>query len=299
MSKKEREEKKDFRSSLLVGCCRFIPSRLRKCFFTTAALAYYHLFPRHRLLALYNLQTSFPEKEKAEITAIAKRSYRNVAIVGAELFDIPSLTKDNLKDWVEVEGLDNYCQALEKKRGAILISAHFGNWELSAAALAFLGQPIVPVYRPLDNALLDKVILQIRSATGNAPLSKARAMRQMLRHLKNNRILGLLIDQNVARQEGIFADYFSRPACTTDSAAQLALRTKAPVLPLFNLRLPNGKYRLILGKELPLVETGNWDEDIAANTQIFTKVIEEMVRNHPDHWLWVHHRWKTKAWQNN
>ncbi len=299
MSSKERAQKNDFLSPLLVGCCRLIPSRSRKFFFTTAALVYYYFFPRHRLLALYNLQTSFPEKAKAEIAALAKEVYRNAAIVGAELFDIPSLNKDNIKDWVEVEGLENYHQALEKGRGAILISAHFGNWELSAAALPFLRQPIVPVYRPLDNALLDNIILRIRSATGNVPLSKTRALRQMLRHLKNNMILGLLIDQNVARQEGVFVDYFSRPACTTDSAAPLALRTKAPVLPLFNLRLPNGKYRLILGKELPLVETGDWDGDVLVNTQNYTRVIEEMVRKHPDHWLWVHHRWKTKAWQNN
>jgi KDO2-lipid IV(A) lauroyltransferase len=119
----------------------------------------------------------------------------------------------------------------------------------------------------------------------------------MLRHLKNNGVLGILIDQNVASYEGVFVDFFGRPACTTDGLALLALHTKAPVLPGYMVRLADGKYRLVIGEEVPVVQTGDRDADIAINTQNFTRIIENMIRQYPDQWLWVHQRWKTKPWQ--
>lgn len=297
--KKDSQLTHRFFSTMLIRCCRLIPAGLRRLLFTIVALSYYQLFPRHRLIALYNLQVSFPEKGITETVAIAKGVYRNIARVGAELFDIPALTPDNIDDIVEVEGLENCRQALEKGRGILFFTAHFGNWEILAAALSILLQPLVVVYRPLDNAVLDDMIRQIRSATGNILLSKARAMRQVLRYLQKNRIVGILIDQNMARQEGVFVEYFSRLACTTDAVAQLALRTKAAVIPTFALRIPGGKYRLIIGKVMETIETGDWGADVLVNTQNYTKVVEAMVRKHPDQWLWVHHRWKTKPWQVN
>jgi KDO2-lipid IV(A) lauroyltransferase len=288
-----------FISTVIIRCCRFIPAALRRLMFTIVALLCFQLFSRHRLIALYNLKISFPEKDITETIAIAKRVYRNIALVGAELFDIPTLTADNISDILEVEGLENCGQALEQGRGILLFSAHFGNWELSAAALSFLLQPLVVVYRPLDNAVLDDMILQLRSATGNTLLPKERAMRQMLRYLQKNRIVGILIDQNMARQEGVFVEYFSHVACTSDATAQLALRTKAAVIPSFALRIPGGKYRLLIGKAMETIDTGDWDADVLANTQNYTKAVEAMVRQYPDQWLWVHHRWKTKSWQVN
>jgi len=299
MLKKDGTNRAHLFATFLIRSGGLIPAVLRRLLFAIAALAYYQLFPRHRLIALYNLQVAFPEKAMPEITAIARRVYRHIALVGAELFSIPALTPHNIHDMVEVEGLDNCLQALAKGRGVLLFSAHFGNWEISAAALAFLVKPLVVVYRPLDNAVLDDMIGRIRSATGNTLLAKEKAMRHMLRNLQKNSIIGILIDQNMARQEGVFVKYFSRTACTTDAVAQLALRTKAAVIPSFAFRLPGGRYRLILGQEMETVETGDWDADVIVNTQNYTKAVEDMVRQHPDQWLWVHHRWKTKPWQVN
>ena len=299
MLKKDGTNIYHFFATFLIRSGGLIPAVLRRFLFTIVALAYYQLFPRHRLIALYNLQLAFPEKTMAEITVIATKVYRNIALVGAELFAIPAFTPDNIHDMVEVTGLDNCRQALARGRGVLLFSAHFGNWEISAAAMAFLLKPLVVVYRPLDNAVLDDMIGRIRSATGNTLLAKEKAMRQILRNLQKNRIVGILIDQNMARQEGVFVKYFSRTACTTDAVAQLALRTKAAVIPSFALRLPGGRYRLILGPEMKTVETGDWDADVIVNTQNYTKAVEDMVRQHPDQWLWVHHRWKTKPWQVN
>ncbi|HLE17899.1 MAG TPA: lysophospholipid acyltransferase family protein [Syntrophales bacterium] len=297
MPEKDGKIKYSFLYRALIKCCRAVPLTLRRGLFTAIALLYYHLFPRHRLIALHNLKLAFPEKNMGEIITIAKGVYINIAIVWAEFFDIPSLSKDNVADIMETEGLDNCREALKRGRGVLLFSAHFGNWELSAAALSLLLAPIVVLYRRLDNAFLDDLVFLVRASTGNMPLDKEKAMRQMLRSLQNNMIVGILIDQNMAKREGVFVDFFSRPACTTDAVAQLALRSRAAVIPSFSLRMPDGRYRIILGREMEILETGDWDSDMVVNTQNFTRVVEEMVRKHPDHWLWVHYRWKTKPWQ--
>ena len=297
MPEKDGKIKHFFLYRALIKCCRAVPLTLRSGLFTAIALLYYHLFPRHRLIALHNLKLAFPDKNMGEIITIAKGVYINIAIVWAEFFDIPSLSKDNVADIMETEGIDNCREALKRGRGVLLFSAHFGNWELSAAALSLLLAPIVVLYRCLDNAFLDDLVFLVRASTGNMPLDKEKAMRQMLRSLQNNMIVGILIDQNMAQREGVFVDFFSRPACTTDGVAQLALRSHAAVIPAFSLRMPDGRYRLILGREMEILETGDWDSDVAVNTQNFTRVVEEMVRKYPDQWLWVHNRWKTKPWQ--
>jgi KDO2-lipid IV(A) lauroyltransferase len=160
-----------------------------------------------------------------------------------------------------------------------------------------INNPFTGIYRTLDSALLDRLVFKVRSTAGNVPLAKEHAMRNMLRTLKRNGMLGILIDQNVDWYEGVFVDFFGRPACTTDGLALLALHTEAPVLPGYMVRLPDGRYRLVIGPEVEIVRTGDKDADVLANTQRFTEVIEETVRRYPDQWLWIHQRWKTKRCQ--
>jgi KDO2-lipid IV(A) lauroyltransferase len=122
-------------------------------------------------------------------------------------------------------------------------------------------------------------------------------MRKMLRGLAHNEIVATMIDQNMAWQEGVFVDFFGRPACTTNGLALLALHTDAPVVPGYILRLENGKYRMVIKEEMAVIRTGDEDADILINTQNFTRFIEDTVREYPDQWFWIHQRWKTKPWQ--
>ena len=288
---------KSIAANIILKCFRVIPWKLRRSLFTGLFGLFYHLSPRQRLIAFHNLKQAFPEKDAFEILGIAKGVYRTMGIVTADFFEIPSFTKENIGSLVEVQGLTNCIKALEKDKGLLMFGAHFGNWELEAIAVSLFLKPVVVIYRPLDNSVLDKFVTQVRASTGNTPVPKDRAMRQMLRSIKNNEILGILIDQNVAWQEGVFVDFFGRPACTTDGLALLALHTGAPVIPAYMARLENGKYRMVIGEEMEVVRTGNKSVDVITNTQNFTKVIEEAVRKYPDQWLWVHQRWKTKACQ--
>lgn len=282
---------------MVLICFRGIPLSLRKILFIGFFRLFYHLVPRQRLIAVYNLRRAFPEKSDDEILRIARGVYRNMGIMAAEFFDIPRLTKENIGELVEAEGLEHCRKALEKGRGVLFFTAHFSNWELSAAAAALLIKPVVAIYRTLDSSLLEHLVLRVRSATGNTLLPKEHAMRTMIRSLRRNEMLGILIDQNMAWYEGVFVDYFGRPACTTTGLALLALHTGAPVLPGFLVRLQDGRYRLVIGPEVEVTRTGDRAKDVLANTQRFTKVIEETVRRYPDQWFWVHQRWKTQKCQ--
>ncbi|MBA4397707.1 MAG: lipid A biosynthesis acyltransferase [Syntrophus sp. (in: bacteria)] len=285
--------KKNTSTAIILAIFSAIPRTVRRKTFVALFLLFYHVSPRRRLIAIHNLKRAFPEKNMDEIVAIAKGVYRNMAIVAADFFEIPKLTPDNLSDLIEVEGLEHCRKALEKNKGVLMFGSHFGNWELGAIALSLRVKPSVVIYRILDNPVLENVVTWVRSCTGNIPLAKEFAMRSMLRHLKKNDILGILIDQNVSVAEGVFVDFFGRPACTTNGLALLALHTGAPVLPGYALRLDDGRYRFAFGEEVELVRTGDREQDILVNTQNFTRIIEATVRKYPDQWLWVHQRWKT------
>lgn len=290
-------EHRDIMIRMVVRSFGLIPLFLRKAFFIGLWRLFYYVSPRHRFIAFYNLRRAFPDKSMAEIVRIAEGAYRNLAIVCAEFFDLPKMDATRLYRLMDVEGFDHVTKALKKNKGLLLFGAHFGNWELMAIAASVLITPGVMIYRPLDNPFLERFVKYVRTSKGNVLLSKKKAMFQMIRCLGRNGTVGVLIDQNVSWKEGIFVDFFGRPACTTDGLAQMALKLETPVMPAFMARKPDGRYRLIIGEEVNIIRTEDREADVRSNTQMFTGIIEEMIRRYPDQWLWLHQRWKTKIYQ--
>ena len=282
---------------LIINLLRHIPLSLRRILAFFIARMSYYISLKHRLITIHDLMRSFPDSLLKEIISLAKESYVCFTLIAVDFLDIPYLNKDNLRQWISVEGLDNYTEACKEGKGVLIFSAHFGNWEIGNAALAIMTQPFVFVYRVFDNPLLERAITGVRASYGNISLSKYNAMRPMIRLLKNGATINILIDQNVAWYEGVFVDFFGRKACTTPGLALLALHTKAPVLPVFTRRLPDGRYLLEIGKKVEIVSSGNRDADVLINTQNFTKIIEDKIRQYPAQWFWVHQRWKTKLCQ--
>lgn len=281
----------------IINAIRHIPSGARRRFAVFLAGLLYRLSFKHRLIAMHNLTRSFPEKSLPEIKKILRKSYSSFAIVVSEFFDIPSLNKDNLHRLICVEGLENYQEALREEKGVLVFGAHFGNWEIGNAALALMTKPFVFLYRVFDSPFLEKYITGIRVSYGNTSLSKDKAMRPIIRLLKNGLTVNMLIDQNVAWYEGVFVDFFGRKACTTSGLALLALHTQSSVLPAFTRRLPDGSYLLEIGKKVDIVDSGDRVRDVLTNTQNFTNIVEEQIRKYPEQWLWLHQRWKTKPCQ--
>ncbi len=290
-------DKKTTTTRIILILFRSIPLVIRREIFKAVSLLFYHFFSRHRLIALHNLKCAYPEKSKQDLIRVAKGVYRSLGIVAAEFFQIPLLTRENIYDLIECEGFGNYKRAMAKNRGVLLFTAHLGNWELAAAFLALLEQPLTIIYRPLDSPVLENLVTYVRACKGSNPLPKDRSVMRVLRLVKKGEVIGTLLDQNMTRKEGVFVDFFGRPSCTTDGIALLALHTGAPVIPAFMVRMESGKYRFIIGEDVEIVNTGNPERDVLTNTQNFTRIIEDFVKRYPDQWLWVHRRWKTKRHQ--
>jgi Kdo2-lipid IVA lauroyltransferase/acyltransferase len=277
--------------------CRIVPLSLRRIIVKGLAGLAYRLLFKHKLIAIHNLLRSFPDKSLNEVLQILKDSYASFALVIAEFADILYINKNNLHYWASVRGLENYERACHEGKGVLLFSAHFGNWEIGNAALAILSKPPVFMARILDSPFLEEGCTFVRAALGIDNLHKENAMRPTLRLLKNGEAVSLLIDQNVAAYEGVFVDFFGRPACTTTGIALLAAHTGAAVLPVFTTRMPDGRYLTEIGSQVETVNTGNRDRDVLVNTQNYTRIIEAHVRKYPEQWFWLHQRWKTKLCQ--
>ena len=274
-----------------------LPLEARRKIFTFLFAVFYHLSLKHRIITISNLARAFPEKELFEIIKISKAVYRHLGLVAAETFEIPALTRANMSKLIDIETIDETLRKLPGDGPLILFTGHYGNWELLAATLAILARPITVIYRPLDSAALEDLLVWVRTSRGNYVLPKERAMLPIVRRLRKGEVVGILIDQNMAWQEGVFVDFFGLPACTTDGLALMALRSDIPVIPAFMVRSPSGKYRLIVEDPVPVVKTGDKNRDVITNTQNFTRVIEDVIKKYPEQWLWIHQRWKTKELQ--
>jgi KDO2-lipid IV(A) lauroyltransferase len=196
--------------------------------------------------------------------------------------------------YIVFEHEQNLRDALAKGKGVLALTGHFGNWELMSTAVAMYFGNLAVVVRPLDFEPADKLMVDLRSRYGTEIIPAHRGMRDMMRATRKNKIIGILLDQNVDWYEGAFVNFLGRPACSNKGLALLALRTGAPVIPFFSVRDETGRYRIIIEKEVTLVRTGDKTRDVEDNTALFTDVIESYIRKYPHQWFWFHKRWKTK-----
>lgn len=215
---------------------------------------------------------------------------------GQMLFEVPHILKmspEDIERLVVFQGMENLHEAVEKGRGVFILTAHFGNWELMSAALsARLKDPAI-VVRPIDFQPFERFMQELRTRFGTGIIPKQKAMRRLLEAMKHKRVVGILLDQNVDWYEGVFVNFLGARACTNKGLALVALKTGAPVVPVFSVRQKDGRFRIIVEPELSLIRTGDKIKDIEENTALFTAVIEKYIRHYPDHWFWFHRRWKT------
>ena len=259
------------------------------------ALAF-HVHPKWRRVAEFNLRLAFPELPAVEREERMRRTFRQLGWLVAEFARFPRHTVASIDDVITYDGLENYQQAAARGQGVLYLTAHVGAWELSSFSHSLHGYPLAYVNRPLDNPLVDALVNRYRGSAGNRAIDRRNAARTVFEHLSHGGAVGILLDQNVLEGDGnIFIDFFGVPASATAGLARIALRTGAAVVPVFALWDETlGKYRLRFDPALDLVRSDDAERDVVENTARFTKVIEDTVRRYPDQWLWIHRRLSTR-----
>ena len=244
----------------------------------------------HRRLALSNLAAAFPGRPAGERAAIARDMFAHFGRLLMVLLKFSTMTPERMLACVEFEGEERVRAAHALNRGVLLFTGHFGFWEINALVHALKLQPMSVMARPLDNPLLDDLLERVRGLTGNSVIYRKGALRRVLRALAANQAVALLIDQHI-HTDAVLVDFFNRPAATTTALAALALRTGAPVIPVFALPLPGGRFRMVYEHA---VEPPRADDPDAIRqfTQRCTDVLEMYVRRYPGLWLWMHRRWR-------
>lgn len=276
-------------------CLRVIPRPLAAFLIRATAWAAFYLDLRHRRIANVNLTIAFPDLPASRRNAIARTSFQNTAMNLLEVSRFPFLDSTNIASLVRYDtdcGMNNFHAAASKGKGILYLTGHFSAWELLPAAHALYGHPLSFVTRPLDNADLGRYLDSLRESVGNRVIHKRNATRPILRCLKEKKSAGILMDQNTSLQEGIFADFFGLPAATTTGMTLLALRTDAPILPGYLTPMRRGSYTIKFLPPVEIVRTGDRIRDIKTNTIRLNRVLEDIIREQPESWLWGHKRWK-------
>ena len=273
----------------LIAGLQYLPLALARRLGYSIAKVLDRAVPKLRRVALKNLSMAYPHWDDAARAQIVDGVFRTLGRLLAGIARFPSINASNVQEWISYQGLENYHAAKSKGRGVLVATAHFGNWELSAFTHAMMTEPMNVMVRPLDNPLLDELVETRRALSGNRLIYKKDAARSVLKALKNNEAVGILIDQNTTPAEGAFINFFGVKACAGIAFAKFAHHSAAPVIPGFAVwEETQSRYILHFLPEIPM--TG----DAAADTQRIHSALEDAIRAHPDQWMWIHRRWKTR-----
>lgn len=249
----------------------------------------YYLLPRDRRRAVTNLESVFPAKGTKWAYATARRTFMHL---GKALIEVLLITPRRAASIVTFEGLENLRRALSLGKGVIYVTGHIGNWELMAGAVSQV-VPVTGIGAPIEPETLNSMIVNLRAKMGATMIVRGRpgATRELIRVFRENRVLGILMDQDTD-VDGTFVDFMGRQAWTPSAAAQMAIRFGAPVVFGYAQRNPDGRHTIRIEGPLALIRTGNEQEDVRANTAMFTKMIERVILENPEQWVWMHRRWR-------
>ncbi|MCK5707563.1 MAG: lysophospholipid acyltransferase family protein [Candidatus Aureabacteria bacterium] len=251
-------------------------------------------FPRKKVCKI-NLDIAFGDKlTDREKKKIISKMYSNLGKNLMDFLRIPLITKENFSEFVTIKGEEHLLAAKKLGKGVLGITAHYGFWDIIPLYFAFKNFGANFITKAIRNPSLDKFWMEYRTYGGVNPIFKKNASRDIITILKNNESLGFVIDQNMNERSGVFVDFFSKKACTLDVVAKLSRNYGSPVLPMFCIRDENDLFTIEIGEPIPL-EKGDTKEDIIIkSTRAYTRVLEERLKERPDHWIWLHKRWKTR-----
>lgn len=248
----------------------------------------------HRNIAINNIQNAFGV-DKIKSYKMAKANFVHIARAVLGMPYLFKLNSKNINSYVVFSGQENLKKAISSNKGILFFSAHLGNWELMSLATSIkFGIQINLLVRELDYSPMEKIITEVRIRTGNTVINKLKSAKIISRLLRENKIVAIMLDQSASWREGVYIPFFNRIACTNKGLALFASKYDATVIPVFNIRQQDGRYKIIFEPPVALIQSGDISGDIVKNTTRFNMIIEKYVRMAPDNWFWVHRRWKMK-----
>jgi KDO2-lipid IV(A) lauroyltransferase len=260
----------------------------------TLAALWYRLDRRHRRITLANLAFAYGAAlSPGARDRLAREVFCHFVRFGWEILELLLAPLPVISRKVIILGDEHIQAALAQGRGMIAIAAHAGNWEYTVMGYGLKYRPAAVVGREMDQPWAARLARYLRQRGGNSMVAKQKGMKEILTYLGQNRVVGIVIDQNTATEGGLLVDFFGRPARTTPVAAILA-RRGVPVVPTLSRRLADGRHLLVVLPPLPLTKTADPQADIQRHLELQSRVIEAWVRAEPAQWLWLHRRWKNQ-----
>ncbi len=254
----------------------------------------FQILGRERRRTVRHLTVAYgEEKSEKEIQAMAKQVFLHFITTIVDLIQMPKLLNKGLDHLITSEGMEHINKAMASGRGTIMITGHFGNWELLGAWLVRHGIPLKVVGTTLYDPRLDKIVVETRNCAGYTNIPRGKGTREIIRSLKEGAAIGMLIDQDT-RVQGDFVNFYGKPTYTPTGPAVLARKFNIPIIPIFMWMRDDFTYHIECGKPLALVKTDNGENDIVTNTQKCSDTYEQIIRRFPTQWAWMHQRWKTK-----
>jgi KDO2-lipid IV(A) lauroyltransferase len=280
---------------LLLGVIGLLPRPLARGL--CISLAHFVRLAHRKLwrVGLRNLQIAFPQIPLRERRQILKHVFSGMGRHLAEFCMFPRYTAANAERVVIYEGFENFERARRAGKGVLLLTGHFGAWEIGSFYHSIKGHPMKIVVRDLDNPLVDALVKRYRTMHGNETMDNREFLRGLLSAMRGNETVGILMDTNMTPPQGVFVDFFGVPACTAAGMARVAMKTGATVVPAYTIwDAALKKYKVCFDPQLETANSGDPAADVITNTARYNAALEAIVRRHPDQWLWVHRRWKTR-----
>lgn len=281
---------------------------LRICFWFLSVLPYtysirigallgriiYWLDPVHRQIAKLNIRYALSDISNQRVNEIAMKSFEHLGKMISEFAQMTRMSLDEIREKVRFEGLEFYEKAASNGKGVLGLTGHLGNWEMLAVVQSSLGYPTGFVARSIDNPYIDRFVNSIRLRHGATIFRKKTHLKGLVDFLRGGGSVGILFDHHISvKRGGVIVDFFGFPAETSTILPRLALKLDLPIIPVFCLREDkNGRFIIKYLRPIELIRTGEIEKDIIENTRRCNRVLEEIIREYPEQWFWIHRRWK-------
>jgi Kdo2-lipid IVA lauroyltransferase/acyltransferase len=254
----------------------------------------YFLIVKARRQTIENLKIAFKEKNEGEVKRLSLEVFENLGKNAVDAIRLKNASWNEVSRIVEVKGMEHFDRAYKLGKGLVALTGHIGNFELIATYFALAGYKVSVIGRELYDKRLDKLLVENREKAGIQNIPTTAKAKEVIKTLKSGRALGVLIDQDSFRVRGIFVDFFGRPAKTPIGPILLAQRTGSPIVPLAIIRKENDNYKMIIREEIKTETPEDKEKELVELTRKGTKFLEDIIREYPDQWVWMHNRWASQ-----